>query len=297
MTSCPPPLTARGLRVCRGLTRHHARTFYLASHGLPRLTRAHAYAVYGFCRWADDGVDEARDVDDATQRLDRARQALDLAYGSGPVPPGLLAFRQTVNARAIPRDYFDDLLDGMAMDLTINRYATFAELYRYCYRVAGVVGLMMSHVFGFRDPRCLPRAVALGIAMQLTNILRDIGEDFERGRVYLPQDELVAFGVDETALAAGCVDERFRALMRHQIGRARRYYAESEPGVDDLVGLTSRLTVRLMGRLYAGILDAIEAAGDDVFRARAFVPWPRKLGTVAACQAGAWGERLRRDWL
>jgi len=291
----PSPTTARGARACRRLTRHHARTFYFASHCLPRATRAHAYAVYGFCRWADNGVDDARDRAEATARLAHARDTLDLAYSAEPtIPPGLLAFRATVRERSIPRHLFDDLLDGMAMDLSIGRYPDFPSLERYCYRVAGVVGLMMTHIFGFRDRRCLPNAVALGIAMQLTNILRDVAEDLGRGRIYLPQDELAAFGVGETQLAEGRVDANFRALIRFQIARARRLYAEAEPGIPHLIGDTSRLTVRLMGRLYAGILDAIERQDGDVFRARAHVPLPRKVRTLAACQASTWGEGLGR---
>src|SRR4051794_30633547 len=156
--SHPPFGLVSGRQICRRITRHHARTFYFASHCLPREVRAHAYAVYGFCRWADDGVDCARDGADAARRLDHAREVLETAYGNRPAPAGLLAFRETVRRRAIPKDLFDSLLDGMAMDLTVSRYEDFAALDLYCYRVAGVVGLMMTHVFGFRHDRCLPRA-------------------------------------------------------------------------------------------------------------------------------------------
>ena len=279
------------------MTRHHARTFYFASACLPRPTRAHAYAIYGFCRWADNGVDDAKDRAEASRKLDRARQALDLAYsGRCEGHPGLLAFRRTVQVRSIPRHLFDDLLDGMEMDLDVTRYEDFAALDRYCYRVAGVVGLMMTHVFGYRSERCWPNALALGTAMQLTNILRDVAEDLAMGRVYLPQDELARFGVTEEQLAGGRVDEGFRALMRFQIDRARRYYAESEAGIPWLVGDSSRLTVRVMGRLYGGILGAIERQGLDVFRARARVSTPRKLKTLAACQVETGLDSWRRFW-
>jgi len=291
------PTEARGARVCRRITRHHARTFYFASACLPRRTRAHAYAVYGFCRWADDGVDSARDRAEAAVRLDRARRALDLAYSTaGDAPPGLLAFRRTVRQRAIPRGLFDDLLDGMEMDLDVTRYADFAALDRYCYRVAGVVGLMMTHVFGHRSDRCFPDALALGTAMQLTNILRDVAEDFALGRVYLPGDELARFGVTEAQLAEGRVDEPFQALIRFQVERARRYYARSEAGIPWLVGDSARLTVRVMGRAYAGILGAIERQDYDVFRARARVSTHRKLATLAACQAETARDAWRRFW-
>jgi phytoene synthase len=272
-----------GDAACRSITRHYARTFYFASQTLPSAVRPHAYAVYGFCRWADNLVDDAPDVAEATRRVAHARTVLDRAYGDGPAPPALLAFRRTVRARSLPRDLFDALLDGMAMDLTIARYATFADLDLYCYRVAGVVGLMMTRVFGYRDERCFPSAVALGRAMQLTNILRDVREDLDRGRIYLPQDELARFGVTEDQLRRGERDDRFRNLMRFQIARARASYADSDAGVPDILGWSCRLTVRVMGRLYAGILDAIEAADHDVFTRRAHVPTAGKLARLAGC--------------
>ncbi len=294
--AAPIPLEARGARVCRRITREYARTFYFASACLPRATRAHAYAIYGFCRWADNGVDDAGDRAEAAARLDEARSALDLAYSSGLAPPGLLAFRRTVIDRGIPRPLFDDLLDGMEMDLDVARYADFAALDRYCYRVAGVVGLMMTHAFGYRSERCWPDALALGTAMQLTNILRDVAEDLALGRVYLPQDELARFELSEDDLRRGVVDDRFRALMRFQIDRARRHYARSERGIPDLRGDSARLTVRVMGRAYAGILGAIERQGYDVFRARARVSTPRKLGVLAACQAATARDAWARFW-
>ena len=278
--------SATGERICRGITRTHARTFYFASSCLPRATRTHAYAVYAFCRWADDGVDEARDPSEAIARLDRARTALDRAYeDDSELPPGLAAFRLTVRDRSIPRHLFDALLDGMAMDLTIARYPDNAALDLYCYRAAGVVGLMMTHVFGFRHPRCLPNALALGQAMQLTNILRDVREDWQKGRVYLPQDAMTRFGVSDDEIAEGRVNDRFRALMRDQIDRARCLYREAEAGIPDLIGESSRLTVRVMGRLYEGILGAIEGLDYDVFKARAYVVTRRKFTTLASCVA------------
>ncbi len=283
-----------GLRICRRITQQHAKTFYLASHGLPRATRAHAYAVYAFCRWADDGVDRASDHYEAQTSLDLARQALDHAYGGCSVSPGLAAFRSTVRRCGVPRSLFDDLLDGMAMDLSIARYPDFSALKAYCYRVAGAVGLMMTHVFGFRHDRCLPHAVALGDAMQLTNILRDIREDFERGRIYLPLDELKRFGITEQQIGEGRVDDLFCDFMRFQIDRARRLYAESEVGIPDLVGASSRLTVRLMGRMYGGILREIELRDYDVFSGRARVLGSTKLRTIVGCTAGTVVESIDR---
>ncbi len=290
-------LEARGARVCRRITRHYAKTFYFASACLPRPTRAHAYAVYGFCRWADNGVDDAQDRAEAAAKLAEAQEALDLAYGTrSDIAPGLRAFRRTVRARQIPRNLFDDLLVGMAMDLDITRYPDFAALDRYCYHVAGVVGLMMTHVLGFTSDRCIPNALALGTAMQLTNILRDVAEDWTLGRVYLPQTELDEFGVTEADLAANQMTAPLRALIRFQIDRARRYYAEAEGGIPLLNGDAARLTVRVMGRAYAGILAAIERQDLDVFRARARVSTPRKLVTLAACEADTARDAWRRFW-
>jgi phytoene synthase len=290
-------LEDRGARVCRRITREYARTFYFASACLPRETRTHAYAIYGFCRWADNGVDDASDRDEAAAKLNLARNALDLAYSSAKAPPGLLAFRRTVKLRSIPKDLFESLLDGMEMDLEVTRYASFAELDRYCYRVAGVVGLMMTHVFGYRSERCWPNALALGTAMQMTNILRDVADDLRMGRIYLPQDELASFGVTEAQLLEGRVDANFRALMRFQIDRARHYYVESEAGIPWLIGDSSRLTVRVMGRLYGGILGAIERQDLDIFRGRARVTTSRKLTTLAACQVETLGDVWRRFWI
>ena len=279
----PRSQSPSGIRICKRITQHYAKTFYFASHCLPRATRIHAYAVYGFCRSADNAIDDARDKADALERLNRARDALDRVYGRGLVPPGLQSLRWTVRMRRIPRRLFLDLLDGMEMDLTISRYADFPALETYCYRVAGVVGLMMTRIFGFRHERCFANAIALGNAMQLTNIARDVGEDWGMGRVYLPEDEMERFGVSEAGLAEGRVDDGFRDLMRLQIARARRYYGEAGDGVSDLIGASSRLTVRVMGRLYGGILDEIEKLDYDVFRTRARVSTPRKLALLADC--------------
>ncbi len=274
-----------GNQLCRQLTQSYARTFFFASHCLSRSTRTNAYAVYAFCRTADNAVDEAPTLELARQRIEQIRIDLEHVYGEVQVSPMLRAFRQTVKDRGIPRDLFDALLDGMDMDLHKTRYSTYEELDLYCYRVAGVVGLMMTHLFGFRSDRCFPNAVALGRAMQLTNILRDINEDLDRNRIYLPQDELARFGVTETDLASGRVTEPFRDLMRFQIDRARLAYQEAEAGIPDILGRTNRLTVRVMGKLYGGILNAIERVDYDVFSSRASVSTVRKLSGLSQCLA------------
>ena len=184
----------------------------------------------------------------------------------------------------------------MAMDLDIARYDDFPSLDLYCYRVAGVVGLMMTYIFGYRSERCFPNALALGTAMQLTNILRDIHEDLQRGRIYLPRDEMARFGVDEAQLSEGRVDGNFREFMRFQIDRARGFYRTADAGIPDLIGASSRLTVRVMGTLYGGILDEIEALDYQIFPTRARVSTARKLMLLGRCQLAEAGESFRRFW-
>jgi phytoene synthase len=190
-----------------------------------------------------------------------------------------MAFRQTVDTHAIPRLYFDELIDGMYMDLNKHTYENFDALYRYCYKVAGVVGLIMLKIFGANSPAAETHAVQLGVAMQLTNILRDIREDLERGRVYLPQDELKKFGIRSDRLARNVVDAAFKSFMQFQISRARDYYRQSAAGISMISDRRSRFVVCAMKDLYAGILSAIEKIDYDVFRTRAHVS---SAGKIAA---------------
>lgn len=255
------------------MTRRHARSFYYASHSLPRGKRQAAYAVYAFCRHVDDAVDLAPDGAALAAALDRQRTLLDdLERGRAGSLPWAPAFIAVWRWARIPRRYLEDLLAGMAMDRGRVRLQNWAELERYCYHVAGVVGLVMTHVF-LREPeeRLLLPARDLGTAMQLTNILRDVGEDFSRDRVYLPADELAAHGVTEADLAAGRVTPAWRAFMAVQIARARDHYRRAEPGIDALPRDGTRRTVWTMREVYGGILGRIEAAGSDVFTRRARV--------------------------
>lgn len=293
--------------LCEAITRTHARTFYFASRVLDRQRRLGAYAVYAFCRLADDIVDRAQlGVALSTLRLELEafRRLISALQQGTPVPektyPWFAAFRHTVERFAIPSQLFSELLDGIQMDLEKTRYATFEELYGYCYRVASVVGLIMCHIFGYRSPGALEHAIEMGIAMQLTNILRDVGEDYRRGRIYLPQEELESFGYTEEELARGVVNDAFRALMRFQIGRTRTYYHRAWRGIPMLESRRGRICTRIMSRLYAGILDEIECQGYDVFRQRAMVPLSRKvlLGVRAALKYPSWHADVHslRGW-
>ena len=172
-----------GFNQARNITRQHAKTFYFASHALPLAKRKAAYAIYSICRVSDDSVDQP--LLDSQTSLSLVRDQIDRSYAALELDdPLLLAFRKTILQYRIPKVYFNELLNGMAMDLKQTRYATFNELYTYCYRVAGVVGLTMLNVFGFTTPQAAKYAVKIGVAMQLTNIIRDVKEDFIRGRIF-----------------------------------------------------------------------------------------------------------------
>jgi len=279
-------LVREGYRRAQGLTRVHARSFYFASLLLFGARRRAAFALYAFCRRLDDVVDVGP-TQTVAERLTRARAVVAHLFEAGPVEAAgpdspwpaaeLAALKDTIGRFAIPRAPFLDLLSGMEMDVRLKAYPRFAELDRYCYCVAGTVGLMLCPVLGYSDERALPAAADLGRAMQLTNILRDVKEDLARGRVYLPADELSAFGLGEEDLQRGLVDDRMRAFLRCQIARARAFYARAARGIPFLQGFGTRRMVKLMGALYGGILCAIESQGYDIFSARAHVPLSAKL--------------------
>jgi len=267
----------RGLRLAQAMTRQYAKTYYFASRFLPKEKKYPAYAVYAVCRISDEAVDKNSEV--SLSSLSHAKDNIELAYSDSPLQEDLLlAFRQTVRRFDIPKTYFDELLEGMHMDLTKKRYETFDELYGYCYRVAGVVGLITLKIFGYLQKEAEKHAVDLGVAMQLTNILRDIKEDSLRGRVYLPQEELKKFGVFEEQLSGGKVDDNFKTLLKFQIERARQYYATSESGIRLITDSRCRFAVLCMKQIYAGILNCIEHSNYDVFSKRCFVPSWTKAG-------------------
>jgi 15-cis-phytoene synthase len=269
---------------CRRLTRAHAKSFYFSSIALPAHKKDAAYSVYAFCRFADDLLDEDKLTTDeqraaARQQLGRLLSELYRA-GDVSIPFGA-AFRRTISEYKIPEHLFEELIEGVCMDTGPVRIANFDELHLYCYRVASVVGLMMSRIFGLEDESGRERAIEMGVAMQLTNILRDVKEDLEKDRIYLPADELERFDLSQEDLAAGLVDDRWRSFMQFQIERARSYYRSGEAGIPLLAADGSRLTVALMSTVYSGILEEIEWADYDVFQGRVHVSFPRKLMLAA----------------
>ncbi len=270
----------RAYAYCRAITREHSRTFFIASALLPPDQRRAIQALYAFCRVSDDLVD--RDGGDKASNLHDWRQR---SLSNRPPSDDLvaLAWADTSARYHIPRQYAEQLLDGIASDLAPARYETFADLTHYCYAVASTVGLMVMHIVGYSGNEAIPYAVKLGVALQMTNILRDVGEDWRNGRLYLPREELTAYGLTEADVERGVVDDRWRAFLRFQIQRTRQLFAEALPGVA-LLGKNSRFAIRAAAELYQAILNDIEAHDYDVFHRRARVDDRRKV----ALMPGIW---------
>ncbi|HEY0789663.1 MAG TPA: phytoene/squalene synthase family protein [Chthoniobacterales bacterium] len=264
-------------RYCLRTTRHHAKSFYFASWPLPRDKKVAAYSIYAFCRYVDDLIDEAPGRSGAEVVGQVQREFERFAAGQVTAPAFASAFAHTVQTYRIPAAPFLELTRGVLMDAGPVLIETWPQLQAYCHSVASVVGLMMCPVFGLQDSRGETHAAELGTAMQLTNILRDIKEDFRRGRVYLPAEELARFGVSIENLESGQVTPAFRRLMEFQISRARAFYARAEAGIPMLADGASQLTVWIMRHVYGGILAEIEKRHFDVFGARASTRIPRKL--------------------
>jgi len=277
---------AESYETCRRLNARHGRTYYLATLLLPAHKRPAVHALYGFARYADDLVDHGGAAA-AAAALDRL--AADLRGGVS-AEPVVRAVLDTARRWDIPQIWFEDFLASMRMDLTVGVYPTYADLERYMWGSAAVVGLQMVRVLQttVRHTDAEPYAVALGQAFQLTNFLRDVGEDLDRGRVYLPLEDLAAHGLDLEALARRRVDGAFRRLMAFEIDRTRRLYAEAAPGIDLLVP-DSRDCVLTAYRLYGAILDEIEHADYDVFTRRVRVGPARR----AAVAGPGWVRAVR----
>ncbi len=264
-------------RECGAITARHSKSFDLASRLLPEPKRQAIRALYAFCRTVDDIVDASEDVDRAA-RLDDWRRLCntDSRPDDGPVAA---AWADTLARYHIPRHYAVQLIDGVASDLSARRYDTFDDLSTYCYGVASTVGLMSMHIVGFHSREAIPHAIKLGVALQMTNILRDVGEDYRNVRIYLPRDEMRAFGVGETDLKAGQVTDRWREFMRFQIDRTRQLYAESEAGIA-MLDPDGQLAIAAASDLYRGILEVIERNDYDVFTRRASLSAWKKLSRI-----------------
>lgn len=273
---------------CRAITRHHAKTFYMATRFLPNHKQRGIFAIYSLCRYIDDLVDEAEDLlekkelseDDIRQKLELWKHKLKDTYeGRAHDHDILIAFSDVLRRHHIPIEMPFELMEGVCLDLFKNRYETFDELYDYSFKVASIVGLMTSQVFGYASREALGYAVDLGIAMQLTNILRDVGEDLRRDRIYLPQEELDRFNVTEEDLFEHRLNEYVVDLLSYQIKRTRRYYKRSDKGIM-LLSRDSRLPVYLARQNYSRILDKIEDNDYNVFDKRAYLNATEKLSIL-----------------
>jgi 15-cis-phytoene synthase len=277
--------------TCRKLHAEHGRTYYLATLLLPPAKRPYVWALYGFARYADEFVDSLTDPDPVAL-LGWGKQFLD-TLGTGEPPDAVgRAMQHTMRRWDIPRAHVEAFLESMQMDITVTGYATYADLEKYMYGSAAVIGLQMLPVLEPLTPEAGARARVLGEAFQLSNFLRDVGEDLQRGRVYLPQEDLDAFGVTRETLARGVVTPPVRELLRFEIQRTRSLYAFAEPGID-MLHPTSRDCVRTAFELYGGILDAIEGAHYQVLDRRVSVGLPRRL--AVALPAWRRARTARRD--
>ncbi|WP_033293420.1 phytoene/squalene synthase family protein [Amycolatopsis jejuensis] len=277
------PLLRAAYTECRRINAHHGRTFFLATRLLPARARPAAHALYGFARMADELVDNPEPGTDPAVALDKVAGLVDEVYdGREPADPVLSALADTVRRYGIRRELIDAFLYSMRMDLTVTEYATYADLAEYIHGSAGVIGLQMLPVLGTVVPLAAAEssAAALGEAFQLTNFLRDIGEDLDRGRLYLPTEELAAFGVDRAVLCRARQngpDPRVRAALAVAVSRTRAVYRRAEAGIS-LLRPESRACVQTSLTLYEGILDEIEAMDYEVLNRRATVSKGRRIG-------------------
>lgn len=289
----------KAYEYCREVTRRHAKSFYFAAKFLSKQKQQPIYALYALCRHVDDEVDEAEVASEreAVQAVSRWQENLKKIYTENRASEitndrpeenaelVFIAWKDLLKTYKIPQNLPLELMQGVLMDTHLKRYETFDELYVYCYRVASTVGLMSSEIFGYEKPETLEYAEALGIAMQLTNILRDVKEDARMERIYLPQEDLKKFNVTEEQIFANRVDENFIRLMKFEIERAREFYKKAERGIP-LLAKDARFTVLLAARLYAKILDEIEKQNYDIFKKRAHTTKLQKILAI---------PRIRRE--
>lgn len=262
---------------CQEVTRREAKNFYYGFMLLPNGQRRAIYSAYAFARECDDIADAGLPTGAATAQLAAYRHDLEECLAGRPEGPVFEALHRTVEKYRVPHQYLFDLISGVEMDLTTSRYATFDELKTYCYHVASTVGLISIEIFGYDGgEEARGYAADLGIALQVTNILRDIAEDAERGRIYLPLDELDWFGCTEDDLLAGRATPEFRSLIAFQADRARHYYAQGRRLLPHL-SARARACVGVMTGIYSSILDDIERDPGVVFRRRVSLSGPHKL--------------------
>ena len=280
---------------CQRVARERAKNFHVAFRTLPRGKRRAIYAAYAYCRLCDDIADGDLSIERKRLALAEVRRDLDAALSGEPraaeLAPEFIALADAAETFSIPGDHFRRILEGVESDLTKTRFADFAELRDYCHKVASAVGLACIAVFGYEDPRAEGYAADMGIALQLTNIIRDMREDAERDRIYIPQDEMARFGYSERDLMAGVVNDAFRRLARFQAERAGDYYERSRP-LFALLSPESRTCARALHAAYRAILKRAEAADYDVMSRRVGLSAGEKFALVARLWIGGIAPRL-----
>lgn len=273
---------------CRQVSMKHAKTFYFGTKFLPKDKQNAVHAVYALCRYVDDIVDRAEDKlnrqtlnkEKIIQLIETWKSDLDACYNGAYINnPIMIAWHDTLSKYKIPKNLPFELIEGVCMDLQFKGFDTFEELYVYCYKVASVVGLMTSEIFGYKDEVALEYAIKLGVGMQLTNILRDVGEDIDRGRIYLPKEDFKTFNYTEEELKAHTINDNFLKFMQFQIQRARDYYDDAQKGIA-MLSPDSRFAVAVSSTNYGQILNAIEKNNYNVFSTRAYVPFAKKLFNI-----------------
>ncbi len=266
---------------CKEYTKARAKNFYYAFAILPEAKRNAIYAAYAFSGYVDDIADELTDRSEQERRLAEAREQLRACYVGQRQGPLFVALGDAVDRFAVPRQLFEELINGVEMDFTIHRYATWPDLYQYCYRVASMVGLICTSIFGTKPhPQAREFAIDLGIALQIANIMRDVKEDAERRRVYFPADELQAHGLTAEDILAPRYDQRFASMMRAQGQRAHEYFRRGRRLLP-LLDLRSRMCVNVLQGVYAEILKRIKAQNYDVLTERISLSNRQKVAAIA----------------
>ena len=281
---------------CKRLNSLHGKTYYLATLLLPKSKRPFVHALYGFARYADEIVD------DLASTLSPQEKADVLSTWSSKVLTGLengtnddavgRALVDTARRYKIPQQHFVDFLHSMKMDLTVTEYQTYEDLMEYVYGSAAVIGLEMVPILGYTDKAAFESAKKLGVAFQLANFIRDVGEDLERGRIYLPLEELASFGVTREILERRTLTPEIIEALKFQIARVRKLQQEAAAGIE-LLDKTSRPCIRAASELYCGIVDEVEAIGYDIFNQRAKTSTLRRLRVAFAAYVQAVIARIR----
>tara|TARA_A100001037_G_scaffold306185_1_gene349727 strand:+ start:2316 stop:3143 length:828 start_codon:yes stop_codon:yes gene_type:complete len=262
------------------IVRRARSNFFWSFVFLDDAKRQAIFAAYAFARNTDDIVDETESPEEAKRLLAEWRADLDACYSGSPHSDITKALQPVVTRYQIPKAHFEALIDGVEMDLTITRYRTLEELRTYCYRVASAVGLICIEIFGYECEQTKDYAVNLGLALQLTNILRDVGEDAARGRIYLPLEDLEQFGYSEQQLLSGTMADGFQDLMVHTCSRAKSYYQRAADALTD-TDRAAMFPAETMGQIYADLLRRIEVRGFPVLNERVSVPTTRKVYIAA----------------